>query len=164
MEVSIDGTATVDGIKFAASTAITSDGTHIYVAGKGEDSIAEFTRSSSTGKITYSGKSTNNFQGVDGLKGVTDVELLSNEKVLYTAGYDDDAIGIFSASATTSILTYNGQINVSHSASNYLDGVYALESSSDSKFLYAGSSIGDSISAFSINSANGTLTLSLIHI
>ena len=164
VEVSIDGTATVDGIKFAASTAITSDGTHIYVAGKGEDSIAEFTRSSSTGKITYSGKSTNNFQGVDGLKGVTDVELLSNEKVLYTAGYDDDAIGIFSASATTSILTYNGQINDSHSASNYLDGVYALESSSDSKFLYAGSSIGDSISAFSINSATGTLTYIEHHI
>ncbi len=164
VEVSIDGTATVDGMKFAASTAITSDGKHIYVAGKGEDSIAEFTRSSSTGKITYSGKSTNNFQGVDGLKGVADVELLGNEKVLYTAGYDDDAIGIFSASATTSILTYNGQINASQSASNYLDGVYTLESSSNSKFLYAGSSIGDSISAFSINSATGTLTYIEQHI
>ena len=164
VEVSIDGTGTVDGMQFPVSTDVTSDGTHIYVAGKGEDSIVEFTRSSSTGTITYSGKSTNNFQGVDGLEGVTDVELLSNEKVLYTAGYDEDTIGIFSASATTSILTYNGQINDSQSASNYLDGVYTLESSSNSKFLYAGSSIGDSISAFSINSATGTLAYIEHHI
>ena len=166
VEASTDGTATVDGMKFAVSADITSDGTHVYVAGKGEDSVVEFTRDSNTGKIEYTGKSTNNFQGVDGLKGITDVELLSNEKVLFTAGYDEDEIGIFSASATTSILSYKGKINANEdeSASYSLDGVYTLESSSNSKFLYAGSSIGDSITAFSVNSVTGALTYIEHHI
>ena len=154
----IDGNTSVDGLKFAVSSEITSDGKHLYVVGKGDNSVAEFVRNPATGELVYINKSTNNFQGVDGINQVSDLALLPNKSILYSASPSENKIGIFQANSTSSELTYLGRVKNNEGSVTLLEGVDSLEIDSEGQFLYAASNKANAITLFKITSATGTLT------
>ena len=154
----IDGNASVDGLKFAVSSEITSDGKHLYVVGKGDNSVAEFARNPATGELVYINKSTNNFQGVDGINQVSDLALLPNKSILYSASPSENKIGIFDVNSTSSVLTYIGRVKNNEGSVTLLEGVDSLETDSNGQFLYAASSKSSAITVFKVTSATGTLT------
>ena len=154
----IDGNTSVDGLKFAVASEITSDGKHLYVVGKGDNSVAEFARNPATGELVYINKSTNNFQGVDGINQVSDLALLPNKSILYSASPSENKIGIFETNSTSSALTYLGRVKNNEGPATFLEGVDSLEIDSSGQFLYAASSKSNAITLFEITSATGTLT------
>jgi DNA-binding beta-propeller fold protein YncE len=53
IEVQRDGVDGVEGIGQASSAMVSPDGKHVYVAGSEDNTVAAFSRHSSTGKLTF---------------------------------------------------------------------------------------------------------------
>ena len=85
-----------DGLDDVGSLAITSDSRHLYVAGYGDQAVAHFKRSTSTGALTYAGLSQDGVDGIDGLNGAFAVAVSADDSNLYVAGYADHAVAVFS--------------------------------------------------------------------
>ncbi|SVD34315.1 uncharacterized protein METZ01_LOCUS387169, partial [marine metagenome] len=122
------------------------------------DSITAFSINSVTGALTYIEHHIDNTAGVEGLDDVRDIRLSPSGSHLYTAAFEENAIGVFSVNATS------GQLSFIGSHINGLDGVHGIQGataiaiSPDGQHLYCAGWKGNSIAAFSIDDATGLLT------
>ena len=64
-----DGLDGVDGLDFACSVTLSSDGNHAYVTGGFDDAVSWYERNASTGALSYGGVLKDGVGGVDGLNG-----------------------------------------------------------------------------------------------
>ena len=95
---------------------------------------------------------------VDGLDGAYSVTASPDGKHLYSVGFEDDAVAVFSRNATTGILTF---VEVQRDGVGGVDGLDSAESvtvSPDGKHLYAAGKNDDAVAVFSRNSTTGSLT------
>ena len=99
-----DGVGDADGLAGAASVAVSPDGQHVYVAARNEDAVGVFSRSSTTGALTFAEAERDGVDDpddpggtVDGLDGASGVAVSPDGKHVYVTGETDDAIAVFSA-------------------------------------------------------------------
>ncbi|MEH2090867.1 beta-propeller fold lactonase family protein [Nostoc sp.] len=97
VEVQKDGISSVDGLGGVSSITVSPDGKYLYAAGYDDSAVAVFERDTTTGKLSFVEFQKDDTDGVDGLGGAVSVTLSSDGKYLYTAGYDDSAVALFSA-------------------------------------------------------------------
>jgi uncharacterized repeat protein (TIGR01451 family) len=98
----VDGVAGVDGLQGAAAIVVSPDpvgsdpgGQHVYVAGRGENAVAVFTRNDLTGALTFASAARQGVAGVDGLSAPAALFASPDADHLYAAGSGDDAIVTF---------------------------------------------------------------------
>ena len=104
VEVKKDGVGGVDGLNTAFSVSISPDGRRVYVAGYDDDAVAVFSRNSTTGALMFVEAKKDGVGGVDGLDMAISVTVSPDSLHLYTAGFGDDAVAVFSASISTPYL------------------------------------------------------------
>lgn len=90
-EIDLTHIGTVSGLGTLTTAAMSADGLTVYVADD-QGAIALFTRNAETGALTYVGT----MAAVDGLNGISQIELSANGKSLYALSADGNAIGCFS--------------------------------------------------------------------
>jgi DNA-binding beta-propeller fold protein YncE len=99
VEAHIDELAGVNGLNGAAGVALSPDGTHLYVAGETDDSVAVFVRNAATGALTYVERqrdgATTPDGVVDGLDGVRGVAVSPDGEHVYSTAITDDAVTVF---------------------------------------------------------------------
>ncbi|MFC1798577.1 beta-propeller fold lactonase family protein [Thermodesulfobacteriota bacterium] len=95
VEVHRDGVGGVDGLLQSRDIIIEPDGKYAYAAGFGENAVAVFSRNATSGQLTFVEAQKNGVNGVDGLYGASAIAVSPDEKNLYVAGYDDDAVAVF---------------------------------------------------------------------
>ena len=157
LETQKDGVAGVDGLAGAYSVAISPDGKHVYVAGNLEDAIAVFSRDPTSGHLTFAEVEKNGVGGVAGLAAIDSLAVSPDGKHVYAAGYNDNAIAVFSRNATTGSLGFveakkNGVAGVQG-----LGGASSVTVSSDGKHVYATGLNDDAVAVFSRNPTTGSL-------
>ena len=157
VEVQRDGVGGVDGLDFAHSATVSPDGNHLYVAGFDDDAVAVFSRSSTTGTLTFVEVQKDGVGDVDGLRRAHLVTVSPNWKHLYAASVSDNAVAVFSRDSATGTLTF---VEVQRDGVGSVDGLRSAHSvtvSPDEKHLYAAGSDDDAVAVFrvaSVASAN----------
>jgi len=157
VEVHKDGVAGVDGINTSRGLAISPDGKHVYATGVDDDAVAVFSRSTSSGALTFVEMEKDGVNGVDGLASAISVRVSPDGKHVYAAGYNDDAIAAFDRNATTGALTYTGLAQNGVNDVDKLDGPNWLAASPAGDHLYAPGRVAYAVVTLSRNSATGAL-------
>ncbi len=157
-----DGTAGVEGLASASGLAVSPDGAHVYVAGKGDNALAVFSRDANTGQLTFVEALQDGVAGVDGLEGVVAVALSPDGAHVYAAGHDEDALAVFSRDADTGQLTFvealqDGQMQ-GVSTVDGLDGIFDLTLSPDGEHLYTAGLVDNAVATFNRDTSTGQLT------
>jgi len=156
-QVAQDGVDGVEGLRGACAVAISPDGLHAYVAGQYDDSVVVFGRDPVSGRLSYAQRIKDGF-GADGLDWVRSVAISLDGEHVYTAGYMDDAVGVFSRNPVSGELTYLEAVKDGADGVVDLDGVSSVIVSPDGNFAYAASEIDDAIVVFYRDRSNGHLT------
>ncbi len=149
VEVHFDGVDGVDGLDNPRGIVVSPDGAHVYVAASDDDSVAIFSRDSSTGALTWEGIVVDNVGGVSGLNGAYRVLMDPTGDYVYTGG---NAVGVFERDAGTGLLTYVEHHTLAFSRAIAFDRV--------GRTLFVGSQTSDTLTVFGRNPATGALTLS----
>jgi uncharacterized repeat protein (TIGR01451 family) len=91
----IQNSDTVNGLSGAAAVAVNPTGTHVYVAGRFDHSVAIFSRDSETGALEYQGRAEQGEGGVTGLLGANAMAVSTDGQQLYVAARQSDAVVVF---------------------------------------------------------------------
>ena len=157
VEFQQDGVGGVDGLGLATTTAVSSDGRHVYVSSSFDNAVAVFSRNSATGALTFVELQQDGVGSVDGLGGGSGVAVSPDGQHVVTAGATDNAITVFSRDATTGALTF---VEFHQDGVGGVDGLADVRSVSfdpSGRNVYATSSADSAVAVFS-RSASGTLT------
>ena len=163
VEMHTDGQNGVDGLNQAKMLLVSPDGKHLYVASKGDNGVAVFSRNPTTGVLTFAEVQKDGQNGVDGLAGARALTVSPNGQQLYAIGQSDNALATFSRNETSGVLTFlavqiDGQDGV-----NGLRSPVSLTLSPDGKHLYVASFFDDAVAVFKRNRITGNLTFIKAH-
>ena len=157
--VEVDNT-TVPELISPSDVVVSNNDKHVYVSSlAGEGSILHFTFSS--GILTFVSSFDNDTVGFElGLfKLIRQVVITPNGKYLYAAASGNNSIASFAIDSVTGELTFLANFAENIEGEYGIHEVYGLSVSSDNKHLYAAGSASDSIAAFSIDDATGSISL-----
>ena len=149
-----NGVAGVSGMLAPTGAAVSSDGRHLYVAGRGSSAIAIFARdadlnSPDFGRLEFVGEVPDGFAGVDGLGAVRALVLSAFGEHLYAVGEGDNAVAVFARDAETGELTFLESETDLVGGVTGLAGPRALALSPDGRNLYVASFTSGAVAAFS---------------
>ncbi len=155
LEAQKEGTAGVEGIRYARALAITPDGEFLYAAGQKSDAIAVFKRNTLTGWLTFIEVQ---HQGVLGVAGIAEPLALTvspDGAHLYVASGDQSSVTVFVRDRATGRLMLGpadveGDLGVA--------GIHSVAVSPDGAFVYATRQDDDAIVVFRRNRTTGGLT------
>ena len=158
VEFKKDGVGGVDGLLGVRSVTVSPDGNHLYAAGFSDNAVAVFSRTSTTGALTFVEVQRDGVGGVDGLNRAYSVTVSPDGNHLYVAGFSDNAVAVFSRNSTTGALTFVEFKQDGVGGVDGLDGARSVTVSPDGKHLYAAGKNDDAVAVFSRNSTTGALT------
>jgi DNA-binding beta-propeller fold protein YncE len=92
----------VYGLDTVASTVVSPDGEHLYVASFEGGAVAVFKRNSITGVLTFVDLQEDGVDGVSGLYSINSVTVSQDGKHVYTAAPWADAVAVFTVSLPAS--------------------------------------------------------------
>ncbi|MEM8908332.1 MAG: beta-propeller fold lactonase family protein, partial [Bacteroidota bacterium] len=147
----------ISGLQGAQAIGFSPDGTHAYVAGEDADAVTIFSRDQGTGALTFVGKIEDG-NGIDGLNGVKAVTVSADGQFVYTAGFWDNSVAVFSRDLLSGELTYLDRYKDGLFGVNGLSGTNTVVLSPDQNHLYASGFWDHGLVLFTRNPANGTLT------
>jgi len=152
VEVHKDTDPGVDGLDNATSVAVSSDGSHVYVAGRNDNAVAVFSRNGATGMLTFVEVMK------DGLADANSVAISLDGGHLYVAGSDNDAVAVFSRDGITGALTFVERERDGVGGVDGLDGAWSVAVSPDGGHVYVVGSRDDAVAVFSRDGVTGALT------
>ncbi len=171
-ERKVDG-AGADGMAGPRAVAISADGLNVYVAGTAESAIAVFVRNPAQGNgtLAFVQAARDGEDGFDGLAGVADLVVTSDDFHVYAAGSGEDAVAGLRREITDAgrlepvDVRRNG-----FGAVDRLLGPVAVAASPDGRWILAAARVADAINVFSrptdssCNSGAGTLLSDTVNI
>jgi|GEM_PF-754093 len=116
-----NGEGGVIGLNGARSLDISPDGLHLYAVSMFDDSLVSFSRDENTGALTYLSRIRDNDLGVDGLDGARSISISPDGTNLYVAGWDDNALALFSRDPVDGTVGFLGRLKHGE------DDIYALD-------------------------------------
>ncbi len=152
-----DGVAGVTGIDDPVAIALSPDGAQLYVAGSGANAVAVFARDADTGALRPAGVVRDGARGVDGLDQPGDIALSPDGAHVYVAGFDADALAVFSRDAVTGQLRFAAVMRDRVARVRGLGGAVSVAVSPDGKAVYVAGREDDSLVAFSRDAVSGKL-------
>src|SRR5690606_7525354 len=129
---------------------ISALGQHAYAVGSsgGVGAVALYQRDPLTGALTV-GAHYEDGADADGLAGASDLVLSNDQRFVWVAGSDSDAIALFARDVDTGALDFVTAYQDGDFGIEGLGGVAALALAPDGKVLYAAGRLDDAIAAFS---------------
>jgi len=156
LEAQKEGTAGVEGIRYARALAISPDGAFLYASGQKSDAIAVFKRNTLTGWLTFVEVQHQGVLGVTGIAEPLGLAISPDGAHLYVASGDQSAIAVFARDNAT------GHLAPRPSASDAdlgFVGVHSIAVSPDGASVYAPRQGDDTIGIFRRDRATGALAL-----
>ncbi|MCK5374650.1 MAG: VCBS repeat-containing protein, partial [Alphaproteobacteria bacterium] len=143
---------------YPGSLTFSPDGNYAYIASAVYDTIEIYSHNSITGQLTYLSQVKDGVDGVDGLDNVLNTTFSSDGNYFYAAGYNDDAVAIFSYDNTTGQLTYLSQVKDGVGGVDGLDGANNIIFSPDGNYAYVTGQNDNAVAVFSYDNTTGNLT------
>lgn len=149
---------TVSGLSAVAPSAF---GLHLYATATLDDgtgALLAFARDPLDGQLAVSQMLRQGVDGVSGIAGARHLVLSSDERFLYVAGTQSDAIGVFARNPGSGALTYVTRYQDGEAGIDGLGGVQRLLLAPGGAQLYAAGTLDDAIAVFNVNAGSGLLT------
>ena len=143
-----DGVAGVAGIDHPAAIAISPDGAQLYVAGSGANAVAIFARDADTGALRPAGVVRMAAACRGSISPATSRSRPDGAHV-YVAGFDDDALAVFSRDAVTGRLRFVAVMRDRVGGVRGLGGAVSVAVSADGTSVYVAGREDDSLVVFS---------------
>ncbi|MFT6705575.1 MAG: 6-phosphogluconolactonase (cycloisomerase 2 family) [Patescibacteria group bacterium] len=146
----------------ASAVTVSPGEAQLYVSSYDDDAISLFNRDLNSGATEFVETYKNGINQVSGLDGISDVLVSPDGRHLYATGQDDDAIAVFERDQI------NGKLLFLYSAKNSnnglteysgLNGVHKLKFTTDGNFLFAISSLSNTLTVFKRNVITGYLNI-----
>jgi 6-phosphogluconolactonase (cycloisomerase 2 family) len=154
----VNGVGGLSGLEGPISITVSPDGKSVYAAGTVSDMLLAFDRGAATGQLTLRQTFTDGVAGADGLFGAVSVAVSPDNKYVYAAAKDEDALSLFSRNLTTGQLSFVRVVRDHTGGIDGLDQVFSLAVSPDGKALYAVADADNAVTVFARNAATGELT------
>jgi 6-phosphogluconolactonase (cycloisomerase 2 family) len=158
VEMVRDDSGGVDGLEGAHSVAPSPDGSHVYVAGYGDNALAVFSRDGASGALTFVEMQQDGVGGVDGLDGASAVAVSPDGSHVYITGGGDDAVAVFSRDGETGVLAFVEMQQDGVGGVDGLGGATSVALSPDGNHLYVAGAADDAVAVFGRDGASGALT------
>lgn len=153
-----DGVGGVDGLYGATGMVVSPDGAYVYATGMYDDSVAVFSRNTTTGALTFVEVKKDGVSGVDGLNEAYEIAISPDGASIYVVGQVDNAVAVFRRDATTGTLTY---VEYKKDGVGGVDGLlYPADVivSPDGAHVYVAGSNDHAVSVFRRDPTTGALT------
>ncbi len=155
----------VSGLNGVRAVTVSADGTHVYAAADRADSLTVFRRNIADGRLTFLERKEDTPDGsVDGLDLASALVVSPDGNHVYSAGSRDDAIGIFSRSAATGLLTFVSVVRDGVGDVEGLFGVKGLAMAPDGTHVYAAGADDNAVTVFERDATTGALTFAGAHL
>lgn len=148
---------TVDGLDGAVDVVVSPDNRHVYVASYVDDSVAIFSRDTTTGALTYAGIVQDEIDGVEGIYGAFHISISPDGGHLYVVGYFG-TLTVFARSSVTGELTFIESHTNGLNGVDGIDGASGAVISTDGNHLYVAGTDDDAVALFNRDSTTGRLT------
>ncbi len=152
--IEAESMALVESLYGVSGLAVSPNGAHLYATGQFDDAISVFSRSNSTGALTFvEVLQEGDVQGaltIEGLDGAESVVVSPDGAHVYVAGFNDGSVTAFTRTPATGQLTYletQKDTSLGGTATGLL-GASTLILSADGGDLYVASFTSDAISRF----------------
>jgi hypothetical protein len=99
VERHVDGMGGVDGLDSARAVAVSPEGRQVYIVSDVDNAVVAYSRSPSSGALTFEELLRDGVSGVDGLGGARSVTFSPGGEHVYAASYLDDAVAVFCRNA-----------------------------------------------------------------
>lgn len=152
------GTGGVTGLGKPYSLTVSPDGKNVYAAAYDDNSVVMFSRSETTGDLTYIDMLKDDENGVDGLYRAYSITVSPDGKHAYATGNNDDALVVFDRDEITGELTFVEKIKDNIAGVDGLNGARFVTVSDDGNYVYVAAYYDDAISVFHRNAATGELS------
>ncbi len=152
-----DGTAGIDGLRWASAVKVSPDNKNVYVSGPGDNAVAVFGREQTSGSLTFIEYVKNGVNGVEGMVNPYALSISSDGKHLYVAS-SQNSLAVFERESATGSLVFLEAYYDNTDGINGLDGVTSLTLSENGQFLYVTAENDNSIAVFSRDESTGSLT------
>ncbi len=156
VEAQFDGIGGVDGLGFADAVAVSPDGAHVYVTAIADRAVAAFSRSPSTGALTFVEALFDGVGGVDGLDTAEELAVSPDGAHVYVAGRG--GLAAFSRDPSTGALTFVEAQFDGIGGVDGLDRPNAVAVSPDGMHVYVTGLNDNAVAVFSRNPSTGALT------
>lgn len=153
-----NGEGGIDGLNGSRSLDISPDGAFLYVVSMFDDALVTFSRNQSTGALAFLGRIKDGEAGVDGLNGARSIAISPDGRNLYVAGWDDNALALFSRDLTSGAVSFLGRLKHGEDGIYALDGPHFLTVSPDGENVYVALWDEDAVSVYNRNLDTGILT------
>nr|MDJ0865777.1 beta-propeller fold lactonase family protein [Myxococcota bacterium] len=163
VEAQEDGVGGVDGLRGAASVALSPDGSHVYVAGSRDYAVAVFERDPASGALGFVEVQQDGVGGVDGIAGAQSVAVSPDGAHVYVAGEVDHALAAFRRDATAGSLEFVEAEFDDVGGVDGLRGAWSVAVSPDGGQVYVAGRFDDSLAVFERDPATGTLGFVEVH-
>ena len=151
-----DGVDGVTGIDEPTAIALSPDGAYVYVAGSGSNAVAIFARDAGTGSLKPAGV-VRDGRSAEGLDQPGDLALSPDGANLYVAGFDDDALAVFSRDAASGKLHFTAVLRDRVGGVRGLGGAVSVVVSADGASVYVAGREDDSLVVFARDPKTGKL-------
>jgi 6-phosphogluconolactonase (cycloisomerase 2 family) len=158
VEVQKEGAGGVVGLDGAVAVEVSPDNRHVYVASSLEDSVAVFSRDSTTGALTFVGVYTDSIGGVEGISGASAIDFSPDGLHIYITGYFGNSLALFTRDSATGALTFIEAHYDGVGGVDGLDGAYGVTLSPAGEHLYVASIFDDAVAVFARDATTGRLT------
>lgn len=152
-----NGEGGIDGLNGARSLGISPDGAFLYVVSMFDDALVTFSRNITTGSLSFLGRIKDGETGVDGLDGARSISISPDGLNLYVAGWDDNALALFSRDTSTGVVGFLGRIKHGEDGIFALDAPHFLTVSPDGENVYVTLWDEDSVSVYNRDTNTGLL-------
>ena len=139
-------------------------GQFVYASGSvgGTGAVAVYQRDPITGTLTERQLLRNGLNGVAGIGGAADLVLSSDERFVYVAGAQSDAVAVFARDSVSGELAFLARYVDNEFGVDGIGGVQKLLLGPGGSRLYAAGSLDDAIAVFAVNAASGLLSPSSV--
>ena len=151
VEVEKDEVDGVDGLGGATSVAVSPDGNNVYATGSHDDAVVAFGRDSSSGVLTYIGSMRDGVDGVDGLERPQSVAVSPDDRFVFVAARDDNAVAVFARNPATGALTFVEFARDGEAGVDGLEGSESVVVSLDGQQIYAAGYSDNAVVAFLVS-------------
>ena len=148
----------VDGLNGARSLVLSPDGKNLYAVSMFDDALVSFSRDEFSGALTYEGRIKDGEFGVDGLDGARSIAISPDGVNLYVAGWDDDALALFSRDPSSGLVGFLGRVKNGEDGISALDAPHFLTVAPDGKNIYVALWDEDAVSIYNRDMDTGLLT------
>ncbi len=158
VEVQKEGAGGIEGLEGAVAVEVSPDNRHVYVAGSLEDSVAVFSRDSTTGSLTFVAVYNDGVGGVEGIGGASAIAFSPDGRHLYVTGYYGDTLALFDRDSATGELTFIEAYYDGVGGVDGLGGACGVTMSPDGEHVYVAGEFDDAVALFARDGATGRLT------